>query len=90
MALSSSVRELLAPCIGVPPVMFILVFCGAGEDVREFCALFEALFAFDVLKSDINVPAAEGGARGVGAGIGACAASGCEVRANVLVGFLGI
>jgi hypothetical protein len=73
IALSSSVSDVLAPCMGVPPVIFTFVLCGAGEEVREFEALFEALFALDVLKSDINDPAADGGARGVGAGAGAWA-----------------
>lgn len=45
----------------VPPVMFTFVLEGPGEEVREVGVLFE------VLKSEIRVPAAEGGARGVGA-----------------------
>ena len=72
---SSSERTPLAPCMFVPPVMFTFVFVvgGKGEDVREgFCeALRDEEEDFEVLKSDIKEPAAEGGARGVGACIAA-------------------
>jgi hypothetical protein len=61
MAESSAERAVEAPCMGVPPVMFILVF-GPGEEVREVGALLEVGF-----RSDMRWPAAEGGARGVGA-----------------------
>jgi len=48
----------------VPPVMFTLVFLGAGDDVRE--ALREEDVLFD-LRSEISVPAAEGGSLSMGA-----------------------
>jgi hypothetical protein len=60
MAESSSVRAVEAPCMGVPPVIFILVF-GAGEEVREAGALLEVGF-----RSDMRWPAADGGVRGCG------------------------
>ena len=69
IAASSSVRTVEAPCIDVPPVTLTFVVFdrpGAGEAVRE--ALREEELLFD-LKSEIRVPAAEGGARGVGAWI---------------------
>ena len=62
IAESSSVSVEEAPCMDVPPVMFTFVFGGAGEEVREDALLLD-------LKSDIRVPDAEGGARGVGAWI---------------------
>ena len=40
--------------------MFIFVLLGAGEEVRDVGVLFD-------LRSEISVPAAEGGARGLGA-----------------------
>jgi hypothetical protein len=60
MAESSSLRAVEAPCIGVPPVTVTLVF-GVGEEVREVGVLLGVS-----LRSDINGPVAEGGARGVG------------------------
>jgi hypothetical protein len=44
---------------------FVIVGPGAGEEILE--AFREVALLLDDLKSDINVPAAEGGARGVGA-----------------------
>ena len=67
IAASSSVRTVEAPCIDVPPVILTFVVFdgpGTGEAVPE--ALREEELLFD-LKSEIRVPAAEGGARGVGA-----------------------
>lgn len=57
IAASSSESTADAPCIDVPPVMLTFVFEleGAGEDVRELGVLF------DVLKSEIRGPEAEGG-----------------------------
>jgi hypothetical protein len=67
IAASSSERTVEAPCMDVPPVMFIFVFWGAGEDVREGFWEEVLLFEFlDGLKSEINGPAAEGGGLGVG------------------------
>lgn len=60
----------------VPPVMFTFVFWGAGEEVRE-----EALLLLLDLKSDIRVPAAEGG----GLGIGAWMAAGLGWRVKALL-----
>ncbi len=92
IASSSSVRTVDAPCIDVPPVMFTLVFVedgGAGDAVREAFREFEALF--EDLKSDIRAPAAEGGARGVGAwtatGLG-CSEKAFDVDEAAVVGFL--
>jgi len=62
----------------VPPVMFTFVFEGAGDDVRE--ALREEAALLD-LKSEIRVPAAEGG----GLGIGAWMALGLGLRVNALL-----
>lgn len=80
MAASNSLITDEAPCMEVPPVMLILVFEGAaGEEVRE--AFREELLLLD-LKSEIRVPAAEGGGFGVGAltlGFGFCC------RAKVLL-----
>lgn len=64
MAASSSVSTVDAPCMDVPPVMLTFVAFGAGEEVREGTREEEEDF---VLKSEINVPAAEGGGLGVGA-----------------------
>ncbi len=63
IAASNSERTVEAPCMDVPPVMFTFVFEleGAGEVVREVGVDFE------VLKSEIKVPAAEGGGLGMGA-----------------------
>ena len=63
IAASNSLSTAEAPCIDVPPLILILVF-GAGEEVRE--ASREAGLLLN-LKSEINEPAAEGGARGRGA-----------------------
>lgn len=52
--------------------MFIFVFDGAGEDVRDTGVLFD-------LKSEMRVPAAEGGARLVGAWM--ASGVGCRVKA---------
>jgi len=81
IAASSSERTVEAPCIDVPPVMFIFVFEleGAGEEVREVGVDFE------VLKSDIRGPAAEGGALGIGAWM----AAGLVWRAKALLGCAG-
>lgn len=67
IAASSSERTFDCPCIDVPPVIFTFVFEleGAGDDVREGCR--EEAFDFEVLKSEIRGPAAEGGGLGVGA-----------------------
>jgi hypothetical protein len=77
IAASSSESTAEAPCIDVPPVMFTLVLEleGAGEEVREVGVLFE------VLKSEIRVPAAEGG----GLGVGACMATGLDWRVKALL-----
>jgi len=53
--------------------MLTLVFEGIGEDVRE--AFRDVGLLLD-LKSDIRVPAAEGGGRGVGAWIAEAEAAG--------------
>ena len=57
--------------------MFTFVFEGAGEEVRE--AFREVELLLD-LKSEIKVPAAEGG----GLGMGAWMASGLGWRVNAL------
>jgi len=80
IAESSSERMVEAPCMDVPPVMFTFVFEGAGEDVRE--AFREAGVLLEVLKSDIKVPAAEGG----GLGVGAWMAAGLGCREKALLG----
>jgi hypothetical protein len=61
--------------------MFIFVFEleGAGEDVRE------EGFDFEVLKSEIRGPAADGG----GLGVGAWMAAGLGWRAKALLGCAG-
>jgi hypothetical protein len=64
MAESRAERAVEAPCIGVPPVIFTLVCFGAGDEVRDVGLLLGFLVG---LRSDISVPAADGGARGVGA-----------------------
>lgn len=74
IAASNSLRTTEPPCIDVPPVILTFVF-GAGEAFRE-----EALLL--VLKSEIKLPAAEGG----GLGIGAWMASGLGWRVNALLG----
>jgi len=63
IAASSSESTAEAPCIDVPPVMLTFVFEleGAGEEVCEVGVDFE------VLKSEVRGPAAEGGGRGMGA-----------------------
>jgi hypothetical protein len=61
IAESKAVRAVEAPCMGVPPVMAILVF-GAGEEVRVTGALRDVGFG-----SEIRRPAAEGGGFGMGA-----------------------
>lgn len=63
MAESSSERADEAPCIAVPPVIMTLVLAaldGAGEEERELLAELFRDFAF---RSEIKVPAAEGGWR---------------------------
>jgi hypothetical protein len=84
IASSSSLSTAEAPCIGVPPVMLIFFVTvgalGAGEEVRE--AFREAGLLLEDLKSDIRAPAAEGGARGVGA----CTAAGLESSLKALDG----
>lgn len=65
IAASRSLSVADAPCIDVPPVMFIFVVFedeGAGEDVRVEGVLLD-------LKSPIRAPAAEGGGLVVGAWI---------------------
>jgi len=81
IAASSSERTPEAPCIDVPPVIFIFVFelGGAGEDVREVG------FDFEVLKSEIRGPAADGG----GLGMGAWTATGLGWRVKALLGCVG-
>lgn len=66
IAASSSLSAEDAPCMDVPPVMFTFVFEGAGEEVREAFREVEVELLLD-LKSDIKVPAAEGGGLGMGA-----------------------
>lgn len=80
MTASSSLSTVDAPCMDVPPVMFTFVgFCvGTGEDVRE--AFREELLDLD-LKSDINVPAAEGG----GFAFGAATTSGLLLSENAFL-----
>lgn len=51
-------------------IFLVVLDPGAGEEVRE--AFLEAGLLLEDLNSDIKVPAAEGGARGVGA----CTATG--------------
>lgn len=81
IAASSSESTVEAPCIDVPPVMFTFVFEaeGAGDEVRKVG------FDFEVLKSEIRGPAAEGGGLGVGAWI--ATGLGCKVKA--LLGCVG-
>jgi hypothetical protein len=79
MAASSSFNAVDCPCMDVPPVMFTFVFEGAGEDVREMLRDEELLL---VLRSEIRVPAAEGGGLGIGAGM----ASGLGWSAKALFG----
>lgn len=69
IAASRSESAVEAPCMAFPPVMFIFVF-GAGEALREgFWEVTrdEAVDLDFLPKSDIKVPAAEGGGRGIGA-----------------------
>jgi hypothetical protein len=85
MAASSSERTFDCPCIDVPPVIFTFVFEieGAGEDVRE--GFRDEEFDFEVLKSEIRGPAAEGGCLGVGAWM----AAGLTWRVKALLGCVG-
>lgn len=69
IAASRSERAVEAPCMAFPPVIITFVF-GAGEALRE--GFWEAAREEEVdldffPKSDIRVPAAEGGGRGIGA-----------------------
>jgi len=79
IAESRSERAVLAPCIGVPPAIEILVFAaeGAGEDVLEDLALFGA-----GMRSEISGPAADGGGFDEEVTVGACMASGFSCSAS--------
>lgn len=83
IAESRAERVVEEPCMDCPPVMWTFVFClvaaGRGEEVREGFWEDEEDF---VLKSDIRVPEAEGGAFGVGAWM----AAGLGLRENALLG----
>ena len=87
IAASSSFKIIEAPCMDVPPVIFILVclvgFDGAGEAVRELVREEGLLL---LLKSEIKGPAAEGGALGVGAWI----TDGWDEREKVLAEVEGV
>lgn len=62
---------------------FVFEFEGAGDDVRE--GFREEAFNFEVLKSEMRGPAAEGGGLGVGAWI----AAGLGWRVKALLGWVG-
>ena len=57
-------------------MMFTLVFGGAGEDVRD--ALRDEALLLD-LRSEMSVPAADGGCLGIGAWMPSCL--GCREKA---------
>lgn len=76
IAASNSESTEEAPCIDVPPEMLTFIFEGAGEEVRDVGVDFE------VLKSDIKDPAAEGG----GLGMGAWTAAGLADKVKALLG----
>lgn len=84
MAESRALRAVDAPCIGVPPVIYIFVLFvlfGSGDEVRDTGALLGL-----TLRSDIRGPAAEGGAFGARCWM----ASGRACTGAVLVGALAI
>lgn len=66
MAESNSAYSVEAPCMAVPPLRVTFVLGLPGDAFRE--CVRETGLLLD-LKSDIREPAAEGGARGVCAGL---------------------
>jgi hypothetical protein len=70
MAESRAERVVDAPCIEAPPVReTFVIFClaGAGDPVREGFWDEEGVDDLEVLKSEIRLPAAEGGGFATGA-----------------------